>query len=386
MRLQTYRAAAFFCIVGLLTLLPAYFLPAFLMTNSVDGSRWFSIWSGIQKFYEEGDYFLGTLIFVFSIIFPIVKLLLTLVCCISRGFFGEKLSHKIVKIAGYSAKYSMLDVLVIAMLILVIKVDEYIQLIPTVGIYLFSAAIGCSILANWFFPDPTKDGNGVLPRSKRTMLAAALVVLLAAGGATLGFTQLAGARGGAVKSLRVTNLNARAIPRTIERMKLLKEVYDEREGWIPDRNLLSQLAKTLQAATSDLDVIEPEMYLHIQTTDGRRIKTDPLVMDFDEEIDELWAISPGGDEPLVLADIGSVTMYSRVTYNRWMGTDNEEEVLTVAEDPYRKITRNWYGRVFKFSFEGQENQTAVWALLIASLVVGAGALSVFLVHKMEPQA
>jgi len=385
MRLQSFRASAFFCIVGLVTLVPAYFLPAFLMTNSVDGSRWFSIWSGIQKFYEKGDYFLGTLIFVFSIIFPIAKLLLTLTCCISRGFFGEKLSHRLVKLAGYSAKYSMLDVLVVAMLIVVIKVDEYIQLIPTVGIYLFSAAIACSILANWFFPDPTRPSSAVLPRSGRTILIASLVFLLAGGVSVFAIGKLRSARGGEVKSLRVTNLNTRAIPRTIERMKLLKEVYDENEGWLPDRKLLRQIAKTLQAATSDLDVIEPEMYLVLTTADGETITTEPLKLDFDETVDVQWVIESESPQPLVLADIRSVKMLSRVTYNRWLGTDNEEEILEVTDDPYREITRTWYGRVFKFSFLGQASQALTWWLLIPALLTASAALSVALVHKMAPK-
>lgn len=385
MRLQTYRASAFFCLVGLVTLVPAYFLPAFLMTNSVDGSRWFSIWSGIQNFYERGDLFLGTLIFVFSIVFPIAKLLLTLTCCVSRGFFGEKLSHRLVKLAGYSAKYSMLDVLVVAILIVVIKVDEYIQLIPTVGIYLFSAAIACSVLANWFFPDPTKATNTVQPRSRRTILIAGLIFLLAGVASTLTIGKLRAARGGEVKSLRVSNLNTRAIPRTIERIKLLKEVYDEREGWLPDRNLLRQIAKTLQAATSDLDVIEPEMHLEIATAGGETITTEALKMDFDGPVDETWVIATETPRPLALGDIESVKMLSRVTYNRWMGTDNEEEILTVADDPYRSITRTWYGRVFKFSFEGQTSPALTWWLLIPSLLIAAAALSTLLVHKMAPK-
>ena len=177
----------------------------------------------------------------------------------------------------------------------------------------------------------------------------------------------------------------RAIPRTIERMKLLKEVYDEREGWLPDRNLLRQIAKTLQAATSDLDVIEPEMYLEITTAGDGTITTHALKLDFDGPVDETWVIATETPRPLALGDIESVKMLSRVTYNRWMGTDNEEEILTVADDPYRSITRTWYGRVFKFSFEGQASPAMIWWLLIPSLLVAAAALSTLLVHKMAPK-
>lgn len=383
MRFQTFRASAFFCIVGLITLVPAYFLPAFLMTNSVDGSRWFSIWSGIMTFYEKGDLFLGTLIFVFSIIFPVAKLLITLTCCVSRGLFGEVLSHRLVKIAGYSAKYSMLDVLVVAMLIVVIKVDEYIQLIPTVGIYLFSTAIACSILANWFFPDPTRPGSSVRTRSLPVMLAAGGVALISLACAAYAVHQLKTARGGRVTSLQITNLNARAIPRTVERMKLLKEVYDQRDGWVPDRNLMGQLAKTLQALTSDLDVIEPQVYLEITTAAGESIKTKPVTIDFDAPVDRIWPVA--AESPLDLADIKSVRMNSRVTYNRWMVTDNEEESLSTGDDPYRKITRTWYGRVFKFRFLGAESQAKSWWILIACLLIAAAALATLLVHQMKPK-
>ncbi|MFT5108773.1 MAG: hypothetical protein ACI9UA_004417, partial [Pseudoalteromonas tetraodonis] len=158
--------------------------------------------------------------------------------------------------------------------------------------------------------------------------------------------------------------------------------YDERDSWIPDKNLLGQIAKTLQAATTDLDVIEPEMLLEITTVDGEVIRTEPLKMDFDETIDEFWVIDSEQPDPLVLADIRSIKMLSRVTYNRWLGTDNEEELLTVADDPYRKITRTWFGRVFKFSFEGQRSTVLLWWLLIPSLLVTAAALSVLLVHRM----
>ena len=74
-------------------------------------------------------------------------------------------------------------------------------------------------------------------------------------------------------------------------------------------------------------------------------------------------------------------MLSRVTYNRWMGTDNEEEILTVADDPYRSITRTWYGRVFKFSFEGQASPAMIWWLLIPSLLVAAAALIAHLARR-----
>ena len=147
-RWKSNSVAGFFCLTGLAALIPAYFLPASLMANAVDGAQWFSIWSGIQKFYESEDYFLATLIFAFSVIFPILKLGLCFLATLQRPRMPDRLRRKIIRVTGWTAKYSMLDVLVIAMLILIVKVDDYVRLIPTIGLYLFCFAIFCSIVAN----------------------------------------------------------------------------------------------------------------------------------------------------------------------------------------------------------------------------------------------
>ncbi|MGI9242797.1 MAG: hypothetical protein ACR2RV_18515, partial [Verrucomicrobiales bacterium] len=56
----------------------------------------------------------------------------------------------------------------------------------------------------------------------------------------------------------------------------------------------------------------------------------------------------------------------------------------VVDDPYRSITRTWYGRVFKFEFVGAASQALTWWLLIPALLIASASLSVLLVHKMAP--
>ena len=83
------RWSVFFALLGLTALIPAYFVPSMLVANAVDGSRWLSIWTGITTFWQRGHYFLALIIFCFSLVFPLVKLGLCLLCaylfaCVQR--------------------------------------------------------------------------------------------------------------------------------------------------------------------------------------------------------------------------------------------------------------------------------------------------------------
>ena len=71
---------------------PAYFIPAMLVANAVDGSRWLSVWSGIATFWQRGHYFLAGIIFCFSLVFPLVKLSLCLICATGAGWLPLKFS------------------------------------------------------------------------------------------------------------------------------------------------------------------------------------------------------------------------------------------------------------------------------------------------------
>jgi len=376
MALRNNRLAAFLCLLGLAALVPAYFLPSLLMSNAVEGSRWFSIWSGIARFYAEGNYFLAGLIFVFSVVFPIAKLGLTFVSCLGTRFVSERAAVRIVRIAGWTAKYSMLDVLVIALLIVLVKVKDYIQLIPTVGIYLFSFAILCSVLASITFVPPGRQrfGGGLF---HRPLAAASLLVGL--GLTAGGLVALRKDAGGVVEGIRTAPLNERVVPRSIERLALLKETYDARDGWLPSRKLLGSVAATLQALTSDTGTISPEYYIVVETRDGEELESERVEIDPDggTSLAREWALP----EAVAMGEIRRVVLYSRVNYLRKWGTSLEEENLAVDDDPYRRWMRLWHGRIFRFELLGPPRPlwaAAWWMLALGGLVAPAGLVALLL--------
>jgi paraquat-inducible protein A len=162
---------------GLVALGPAYFLPAMLVANALDGPRWYSVWGGIREFYGTGNHFLAGLIFVFSMVFPLVKLVLCLLCAGGQHWLPRGLRMRIVQVTSWSAKYSMLDVLVIAMAIMLVKVGEYVRIMPSMGLYLFSFAVLCSAVSGWLLERSlVREEAGRLPRRPDWRLAVLLLV------------------------------------------------------------------------------------------------------------------------------------------------------------------------------------------------------------------
>ena len=370
MKFRNNRLAAFFSLAGLVMLVPAYFLPALLMTNSVDGSRWFSIWAGISKFFQEGNYFLASVIFLFSIIFPILKLLLTFVCCLETRYLSREAAVKAVKITGWTAKYSMLDVLVIAMLIVLVKVDEYVQLIPTVGLYLFCAAIFASMISNMCFVAPGEqkskaEHEGRLPRwMVWAGLGGGLLLVLG------GYFALRKDAGGLVDRIDTKGLNERVVPRTVERMKVLKDTYDEGGEKLMRKEIWKKLGDLVQALSSDAGWKEPEYTVTLTLNDGSVVETEKVAVDLGETplgLDRGWRLP----KTVPLKDVAEIKMLSRVDYVSSLGTTLVEEELTAKEDPFRRMMRNWNGRIFKFELVGPSRPFWIsgWAMLVPGAVV-----------------
>jgi len=76
-----------------------------------------SIFDTIYQLLKGGDYFIGAVILVFTILFPVFKMFL-----IFEHFFTKVANPKRIKLILSLSKYSMLDVFVIGLILLSIKV------------------------------------------------------------------------------------------------------------------------------------------------------------------------------------------------------------------------------------------------------------------------
>lgn len=116
-------------ISGLLT--PSVYRPKLI------GGETYTVSEALTSLASSGLWVLATLVFVFSIIFPLAKTLAAAV--IFR--IGNKASTRSVHLMAFLGKWSMLDVFLVALLIALTQLSELKSLEPRLGLYLFAGGV-----------------------------------------------------------------------------------------------------------------------------------------------------------------------------------------------------------------------------------------------------
>lgn len=119
-------------------------MPLMNIEKMVFWKKDYSVITGTLGLYQDKEYFLAALIFFFSIVFPIVKLILLTVVWFCR--FDDAGRDRILKALAQLGKWSMLDVFVVAVMVVAVKLGPMAQVTPKAGIYVFTSAILLSLL------------------------------------------------------------------------------------------------------------------------------------------------------------------------------------------------------------------------------------------------
>lgn len=375
MRMNWNRWAAFFSLAGLAVFLPALVVPAMLVANAIDGPRWYSVWGGIREFYRQGDYFLASLIAGFSVAFPLLKFLLMLGCAAGRHRLPHQWRKRMVTFTAWTAKYSMLDVLVIAMLVLLVKVNEYVRILPSLGLYLFSAAILCSVLAGAALNRAlVAGGNPDAGLSRRAFLKAPAWALLLSVGTVLAVhagLQLARDEGGQIHSVAVTRLTNRGeLRRSVEKTLALKELARD-EHDLFSRDTVRRLMEFGQAVTTDAGWKDPEAWVTIETHSGSLVQSStirPIDLDARSPYFEFTLPTPVDGK-----DVAVIRLVSNLVIAKVLDAPIDEETIRRSDDPFRAWTRVWHGRIFSLALKGPRSPE--WKPALVRLGGGmAGAL------------
>lgn len=133
-------------IVSLATLvlfISSIFAPLFTLEKFYFFSNTVSLVSSLFTLLEKGEIFLFLIIFSFSIIFPLFKLLVILFIWNSPA--GETV-QKLLKWIHHLGKWSMLDVFVVALMLVSIKFDQVADMQVHYGLYLFLSAVLLTML------------------------------------------------------------------------------------------------------------------------------------------------------------------------------------------------------------------------------------------------
>lgn len=135
-----------FTLAAVATLALGLFLPTIQLTTM----RWWqdehSIITAIWALYENGEPFLAILIGLFSVLFPVLKLFYLLVITNFRAKNPHKRKRDLKWIA-WLGKWSMMDVLVLALLIFYVNASALAEATAREGIYFFTASVVLTMVA-----------------------------------------------------------------------------------------------------------------------------------------------------------------------------------------------------------------------------------------------
>ena len=122
-------------------------LPILEIRQLVFWKNEYTIITSVIILFEEGNYFLAGLIFFFSIVFPIIKL--TALTCVWFLRIDNRLRVQALQWLEISGSWSMLDVFVVAVIVVVAKSSWLADASAQVGLYVFAGAILLSMVTTW---------------------------------------------------------------------------------------------------------------------------------------------------------------------------------------------------------------------------------------------
>jgi paraquat-inducible protein A len=133
---------------SLVLLLIALSMPLMKMEKMVFWKSEYSVITGARGLWEQGQYALAIILFFFSIVFPLCKLAVLAFVWFIR--LAEPKRKTVLHWLGILGKWSMLDVFVVAILIVLVKIGPLAKVEAQRGLYWFAGAILLSMITSMY--------------------------------------------------------------------------------------------------------------------------------------------------------------------------------------------------------------------------------------------
>jgi paraquat-inducible protein A len=144
-------------LISLGTFLVALSLPLMTIEKKILWKHWsndYSVITGVKGLFNDKEYVLALILFFFSIVFPVVKFVALSIIWAVR--LPEAKRQKLLHWLGILGKWSMLDVLVVAILIVLVKLGPLAKVEPQKGVYVFAFAIVLSMITTMYIDNLAK--------------------------------------------------------------------------------------------------------------------------------------------------------------------------------------------------------------------------------------
>ena len=140
-------------ITAIILYIPANIFPI-MMTESLKGSSAKSIMGGVILFMEHGDYFIAAVIFIASVIIPLVKMMALswlCLCAVSARWSQPLRNTQLFRMVEVLGRWSMVDVFVVAILVGLVQFDNILTITPGTAALSFAGVVAVSMLAAMAF-------------------------------------------------------------------------------------------------------------------------------------------------------------------------------------------------------------------------------------------
>lgn len=111
-----------------------------------------SLLFGTIDLLRHGDWFVGIIVLAFSIIFPLVKIVMLLELSL-LGLLQRQHKAATYRVMEYAGKWSMMDVMLLAFLVMLVKVGDVVEFSFGPAVVAFVMCVAMSMIASMSF-DP----------------------------------------------------------------------------------------------------------------------------------------------------------------------------------------------------------------------------------------
>ena len=134
-----------------LAFFPLALLAPFLTIAKLGVASTTSLLGGVASLFAEGHAFIGAIVLLFSVVLPVVKLATLLALATSGAWLRSEhraVTYRTVEALG---RWGMLDVLLVAVLIALVKLGDLVEFVPGPGLYLFALFAALNLAAGVAF-------------------------------------------------------------------------------------------------------------------------------------------------------------------------------------------------------------------------------------------
>lgn len=148
---QSLARTAAAALGALILFFPAILLPI-LEVERLGHHHHSSILFGTFELISHGDWFVGIVVLVFSVVFPFLKIIMLLELSL-LGILHRRHKAWTYRVMEFAGKWSMMDVMLLAFLVMLVKLGDLVRFSFGPAVFAFTLCVAMSMIASMSF-DP----------------------------------------------------------------------------------------------------------------------------------------------------------------------------------------------------------------------------------------